>query len=83
MNQEMQVKRLESEKQELKEQLDLQHQGVEGGQGCQLPGQVSFPPVPGEPGGAVETRSPVAGSLCLTWRCLGCLAAWWAVDVQP
>lgn len=26
MNQEMQVKRLESEKQELKEQLDLQHQ---------------------------------------------------------
>ena len=43
MNQEMQVKRLESEKQELKEQLDLQHQCVEGGPGCQRPGRVSFP----------------------------------------
>uniref|UniRef100_A0A8C3X228 Mitotic arrest deficient 1 like 1 n=1 Tax=Catagonus wagneri TaxID=51154 RepID=A0A8C3X228_9CETA len=42
MNQEMQVKRLESEKQELKEQLDLQHKLLGAGpRGCQGPGHLA------------------------------------------
>ena len=59
--------------------------GDVGGKGCFWGGSLLHRGTavwPGSPGGAVETRSPAAGGLCLTRCCLGGLAAWWAVDVQ-